>query len=602
MFVLVVVLLIAAFVVGVVVREPLLHALGLHDDAPTAAAGQKQLWTCGMHPQVIQDKPGNCPICGMALEPLGTDAASGGTAAETGAIRIDPVIVQNMGVRTAKVTTGSITRTIRATGSLVQPTDALTDVNLRISGWIEKLYADTEGKQVKKGDKLFDLYSPELQVAVEELQAARRATQNLPQDVGDPSRSVASTLLQAGERKLRLWGLDDKQIAELTKADRPPRTITFYSPTDGEIGEKMIVQGAAVQAGERALRIVNRGSLWLDAQLFAMDIPQVKVGQKVTAQVEGIPGGVEGEVSFISPSIDPVTRTASVRVVLENPELQLRPAMFATVEIPVTLASGALVIPREAVLDTGSRQVVFVVRPDSHFAPREVKLGASGSDGMTQVVSGLDASDTVVTSGQFLMDAESRMKEAVAKHLSKGLLAPPGEHQQHGGQATKRPSDEATKGRRDRGEAATSSTSPVASPAWNAAVDRAIVQYLKLAETLGAVQTGDTPLEVAELVAAADALAKAAADDNQRSLATYLQEGGKALAGKPLDEQRESFKALSDVAIELATGTPANQKLYVLYCPMAKASWLQKTDQRANPYYATEMKQCAVVKREIPAR
>ena len=372
---------------------------------PTPA--KRQLWTCGMHPQVIRDEPGLCPICHMKLTPLETTGAT-----VSGPLTIDPVIVQNMGIRVAEVHTGVIERTIRAAGYLAEAEPNVRDVNLRVSGWIETLYADTTGMHVEAGEPLFELYSPELQVAVEELIASRGRG-------GDGGEAVVA---QAARRKLERFGLRPADVDRLARLDRAPRTVTFTSPVTGHVTEKLVVAGAAVKAGDRVLRIVDHSTLWLDAQVHPQDMAAVGIGSPVRAVIDGVAGEpIEGTVGFIHPHLDPETRTATVRARIPNPKLALRPGMYATVAISAVAVPDALVVPREAVIDTGKRRLVFVALEGGKFEPREVTTGASGDDGLVQIVEGLGGGERVVTSGQFLLDAESRTREAIQKHLSERL-------------------------------------------------------------------------------------------------------------------------------------------------------------------------------------
>jgi RND family efflux transporter MFP subunit len=434
-----------------------------HRADPAAAA----LYTCGMHPQVIRDRPGTCPICGMELTPLKTGGADAASARERkvvywwdpmmsppyisdkpgkspmgmdlvpvyedevaagSSVVIDPTIVQNMGVRVATAHEGPLRSTIRAVGYLAEAQPNQHDINLRVSGWIEKLYADVEGMHVHAGAPLFELYSPELQVAIEELIAARRARDALT-TVADQggSRRSADQLLVTAERKLDLLGLSRDQVRELARLDRAPPTVTFTSPITGHVVEKPIVDGSAVEAGTRALRIVDHSSLWLDIAVYEQQLPFIHLGQSVSTRVLAFPGrAFDGVLSFIHPHVDPATRTVIGRVVVTNPELQLRPGMYATVEIESELAPRALLVPREAVIDTGTRQITFVVRPQGHFDPRLVTMGAAGSDGQVQILAGLAPGEQVVTSGQFLLDAESRFRDAIQKFLNQDLLQPGG--------------------------------------------------------------------------------------------------------------------------------------------------------------------------------
>jgi multidrug efflux pump subunit AcrA (membrane-fusion protein) len=376
-----------------------------HDGREARPTATRQLWTCGMHPQILRDEPGLCPICHMKLTPVATDV----TAPADGAVVIDPTMVQNMGVRFAEVRRADLGRAIRATGYLDQAEPNVRDVSLRVSGWIETLHADTVGIHVAAGAPLFELYSPELQVAVDELIASRRA--------GSADAGVGATLVQAARRKLERYGLRAAEIDRLGALDRAPRTVTFMSPITGHVTEKLVVAGAAVKAGDRVMQIVDHSTLWLDLQVHPQDLPAVAIGNTVEATVEGASEPVRGDVFFVHPHLDPDTRTATVRARIPNPGLRLRPGMYATARLRSTVARDALVVPREAVIDTGRRRFAFVALGTGRFAPRDVGLGESGEDGLVAVTSGLAEGERVVISGQFLLDAESRTQEAIQKYL-----------------------------------------------------------------------------------------------------------------------------------------------------------------------------------------
>lgn len=372
----------------------------------------KQLYTCGMHPQVIRDEPGTCPICGMQLTPLTPEGPLLKPA--EGTVVIDPAIVQNMGVRTAVVAEGVLHRRVRAVATLEEPEPDHRDITLRVSGWIEKLYANVEGMHVDAGDPLFDLYSPELQVAIGELIAARRA---LPAQAA--AHGAAALVDEAARQKLALLGLDRGEIDRLARLEQPPATVTFRSPISAHITERAVYQGDAVQAGERVLRLADRRRLWIEARVFEQDLPMVAIGNRAVATLPALPGQpIEGTINFLHPHVDPVTRTALARMEVDNPGMRLRQNMYATVEIDATPPPPAVLAPRQAVIDTGTETVVFLVLPAGHFEPRRVTLGASGDDGMVEIVAGLAPGDEVVTSGQFLIDAESNFRMALQRFLT----------------------------------------------------------------------------------------------------------------------------------------------------------------------------------------
>jgi Cu(I)/Ag(I) efflux system membrane fusion protein/cobalt-zinc-cadmium efflux system membrane fusion protein len=424
---------------------------------PAGTGSSKQLWHCGMHPQVVQDHPGDCPICHMALTPITTASAGPGErkvlywwdpmlgpssitdhpgksamrmdlvpvyAEEAGpSVTIDPTVVQNMGVRTAKVERDPLTKTIRAVGLLKLPEPGMHDVTLKVSGWIDKLYADQDGKHVVKGEPLFDLYSPELQIAEQELIAAVKSERALPSDAAANLRQDSQSLIDSAKRKLRLWDVAEQDIDAIAKADQPPKDIAFRSPATGHIEEKMVVQGSAVQPMMKLMRVADHTKMWLDAQIYQEQIPLVKIGQTIVATIDGMPNKTwKGSISFIYPHLDHMTRTLTVRMTIDNPDFELKPGMYATATIATEVSADAIVVPREAIIDTGTKQIAFVVDSANRFIPRLVRMGLLGEDDKVQIIDGLAPGETVVTSGQFLMDVESRTIEATQK-----LLAPVGQ-------------------------------------------------------------------------------------------------------------------------------------------------------------------------------
>ena len=384
----------------------------LNTDAnPQADDAEKKVlywWDPMLGPTSISDHPGKSAM-GMDLVPVY------GNQTEA-VVQIDPRVVQNMGVRTAEVTIGKIHRSVRAVGSIALSEPGLHDVSLKVAGWIEKLNANQEGMHIAEGDLLFEVYSPELQVASQELISAEKVLRDLPAGSPPAVRSEAQAFVDTSRRKLRLWDVSDTDIDAIQKSEKPLRTTPFKSQFSGDIEQKMIVQGAAIQPGMRLLQIADHTRMWLDIQVYADDISLITLGQVVTATVEGVPGkSFTGKVGFIYPHLDHVNRTMRVRVTLDNPSLELKPGMYATVEILTRSPERLLICPREAVIDTGEQQLVFVSKGGGRFSARQVVVGIAGDDDKVQIVSGLTPGELVVTSGQFLMDAESRTIEATQK-------------------------------------------------------------------------------------------------------------------------------------------------------------------------------------------
>jgi RND family efflux transporter MFP subunit len=384
--------------------------------APAPAGKQRKIlyYQDAMYnPPYISVKPGFSPM-GMKLEPVYEDDKSAGSG-----VKIDPTIVQNMGIRTAPVTRGSLTTTVRAVGILEVPEPGTYEVNLKINGWVQKLYADSEGMHVHKGEPLFDLFSPDLQVAEEELIGATKALSALDPNATDTVRAESQTMVDSSRQKLRLWGIDDQDIDAIAKSAKAPQTIPFRSPVDGHVEDKMIVEGSAIQAGTKLMRIEDHTSLWLEIQVYEEQIPLVAIGQTVDATVDSVPGRIfSGPITFIYPHLDHMARTEKVRVVLDNAKHELRPGMYATANIRTTPITDALIVPREAVIDTGTKQMAFVAESDGHFEPRDVRMGIIGDGDQVQILEGLAPGENVVTSGQFLMDVESRTNEATEKFLN----------------------------------------------------------------------------------------------------------------------------------------------------------------------------------------
>ena len=528
--------------------------------SPEQEAGEvKQLWSCSMHPQVIQDHPGMCPICHMELTPMRARGAASHDSSDTSStsITIDPAMMQNMGVRTAQVRSGPLHRTIHAVGVLEEAQPMQHDITMRISGWITKLYAHTEGMHVHQGDPLFEITSPEIQVAIDELHAT----------AGSPE------MHELAKKKLMFYGLEESEIARLEKLEETPDAVVFRSPVSGDVVEKSVVSGASVKPGDRPLRIVDHQTLWIDAQVFEKDMALVQTGRRARAEVSGLPGKTfEGKVVFIHPHVDPMSRATMVRLDVPNPTRSLRPGMYASVEIEGDTDSFAILVPREAIIDSGARQIVFVVRGDGRFDPRPVKMGIEGEEGWVEV-EGLAAGETVVTSGQFLLDSESRLREAIEKYRHGSAPATPG--QMAGSDA----------GLMER-------------------VDQLHEEYLRIARKLGEMEDSKESVEAGPLVEAADQLEKELPAEQKR-LAHAIGEAADSLRGKNLDQQRDRFKEVSEAVIELAhvrpPSTRISEKLYVMHCPMAPGNWLQTSEMLANPYYGRTMKQCGEVVATIAA-
>jgi Cu(I)/Ag(I) efflux system membrane fusion protein len=338
-----------------------------------------------------------------------TPAAPPPTPAETGEIRVDPARRAVIGVRTAPVVKAPMTLAIRAVGRLTFDETRLTDVTLKVGGFITDLRVAATGRAVKKGETLFTLYSPELYAAQQDYLIALRGRGT----DGGALATASEPLIRASEQKLRLWGLSGKQIAAIAAGGEPIEDLPFPSPASGYVIEKDVVEGAAVEAGMRIFRLAALDTIWVEAELYEPDLRHVKAGTPATITLDYDPGERrEAKVSFVYPYLDPMTRTGRVRIALPNRGLALKPDMYATVELAVPLGE-RVQVPTAAIIVTGTRRVVFVDVGNGRLRPVEITTGAE-SAAMTEVIAGLSAGDVVVTSGNFLVASESRLRSSAA--------------------------------------------------------------------------------------------------------------------------------------------------------------------------------------------
>jgi len=418
------------------------------------AAVPKQLYTCGMHPQIIRDAPGNCPICGMALQPvranvarpaaadtaspaaargprkvkyyqstmipgevsekpgkdsMGMDLAAVYAGADSTAptIQMDAATIQRMNLRTALVERGPVRREIRTVGTVAYDEQGLRDITLKYEGWIEKLYANTTWARVQAGDPLFEIYSPDLYNAELNYLVASRS-----------EGAAGGPLTRATRERLRLFDLPDAFVAELARSGEAPRTYVYRAPADGVVIEKMAVTGQMMKAGEISYRLADLSTVWVLAQINEKDLAFVQDGQAAVVRTSyGQQRVYEGKVQLLLPQVEDLTRTATARIVLPNPDGNLRPGMFVDVRFAAQLAASAVLVPDMAVLRSGEHNTVFIARADGSFEPREVTLGVRSEGNVYEVLAGLSAGERVVTSGQFLLDSESQLREAIQKML-----------------------------------------------------------------------------------------------------------------------------------------------------------------------------------------
>ncbi len=324
---------------------------------------------------------------------------------------------QMIGVKTVKAAIRPMNRVIRTVGRVEFDEKKLATANTKIEGWIEKLHVDYVGRSVQKGEPLAEIFSPELVATQQEFLNILRWS-NQGKGVKDERTAMllvkdAQTLLEAAKERLRLWDISDEQIGQIERTGKPIRTLTVYSPAGGYVLQKMAVQGMRVMPGEKLFDIIDLSSVWIVADIYEYELPLIKVGQTARIGLSYFPGKeFSSRVDYIYPSLAGETRTAKVRFTIPNPDGALKPQMFTNVEIKINLGN-RLVVPSEAVIDTGERQIVYIDRGEGYFEPREVMTGLKVEE-LVEVTAGIKAGEKVASSANFLIDSEAQLKGVTA--------------------------------------------------------------------------------------------------------------------------------------------------------------------------------------------
>jgi membrane fusion protein, copper/silver efflux system len=423
------------------------------------AAAHATLYHCPMHPNYTSESPGDCAICGMKLVPIeDPDAGNPGhkvafyrspmNAADTSpvprkdemgmdyvpvyegevpgasevsglaGVKIDAQRQQLIGLRTAEITRGPISGDWRTVGRVAVDETRVRKINVKVDGFVEKLFVDFVGKPVRRGEPLFALYSPDLLNAQNDYSLAVRTRAELG---GGPA---GDALVASARRRLELWDVPRSEIAHLDHGGAPIRDLTLVSPIAGVVTAKSVVQGSRIAAGDTPFEITDLSRVWVLADAHESDLPRVRIGTPVSLTLDAVPNRVfHGRVNFVEPVLDPKTRTAKVRVAFANPTGELRVEMFGEVVFHTRPHDG-LRAPADSIIDSGDRQVVFAATGDGRFEPREVKTGDVGGD-MVEILSGVQAGEHVVVRASFLVDSESRLKAALAALTAKPPASKP---------------------------------------------------------------------------------------------------------------------------------------------------------------------------------
>ena len=453
--------------VGIWTGIRLLGGARKRQEAGNHAGSQKQagaLYHCPMHPTMQSDKPGSCPICGMKLvpvEPTETEGASPSGAppsrlsggkkklvyrstmnpsevsdrpgkdsmgmemvpveteeADDGgveglaSVRLSTAKRQLIGVRTTRVTRGPVVREVKTVGRVAVDETRLHHVHSKVEGWIEQLHVIATGEAVRKGQPLLSLYSPELLASQQEFLLALKASRDLSAGSPSEARSRAQELVESARKRLLLFDLTEGQIDELEKTGQPTRTITLFSPLSGIVMQRNVTHGERIDPNTPLLDVADLSKVWVLASVYEYELPFVKPGQKAAMTLAYLPGKrYAGRVSLIYPILDAASRTVQVRLEFANPQGELKPEMYADVELQGELGVRTT-LPESAVLSSGTRDIVFVDRGDGYFDPREVKIGVR-LPGSVEILDGVRQGESVVSSANFLVDSESKLKAAL---------------------------------------------------------------------------------------------------------------------------------------------------------------------------------------------
>jgi membrane fusion protein, copper/silver efflux system len=381
-------------------------------------AKRPALYHCPMHPSITSDHPGTCPICGMDLVPVGgpTEERHGEPGAPVGSVPglatvgIDPVRQQLIGLRTAPATKGPVGELWRTVARVEVDPTRVRKTNVKVEGFVERIFVDFVGQSVRKGQPLFSIYSPALLATQNEYLLALATKDAMGKGAMAPSSG--DDLLAAARRRLELWDVPAAEIDRLTRTREASKTLTLVSPISGVVTAKNVVQGARVSPGEAPYEITDLSVVWVMADAYETDLRRIRVGMKATLTLSAYPGrSFAGQVAFIDPLLDPQTRTAKVHLHVANGSRELKPEMFGEVVVQ-TRAQEGLRIPADAVLRAGNQEVVFVARGAGKFEPRAVELGRKSGD-QVEVASGLAEGEEVVTRANFLVDSESQLRASL---------------------------------------------------------------------------------------------------------------------------------------------------------------------------------------------
>ena len=572
-----------------------------------------EVWTCSMHPQIREDGPGQCPICGMDLIPVAGNSVAGNPVTDAGAelavegaVQMSPTAMQIANVQTVTVQAAEPTKEIYLSGRIEADERNVGEITARFGGRIEKLYVNFTGQEVKRGQALASVYSPELVTAQKELFEAAKFRETNP------------SFYEAAVNKLKLWDLSDRQIQNILESQEVRYNFNVLASQSGTVVARNVSAGDYVQEGQSLFEVANLDQLWVVFDAYESDLPWIQEGDEISFTVESLPGQTfTSEVTFIDPVISPRRRVAEVRTEVKNDQRQLKPQMFAQGVLASTLpgVENALVIPKTAVLWTGKRAVVYVKQPDVEqptFAYREVVLGPEAG-GYYLVSEGLEAGEEVVANGVFKIDAAAQLQGKVsmmnpptdvAQTRSPRLDGPSG-----GKVSTGHDHDGMEMSEEEMAVAEATDTYGEVNSAFKQQLAAVLDPYLDLKNALvasNAEQAATAAEQTQQTLEKVDmTLVRGKEHQQWMNYLNTMQELLNTIKqNATLEAQRTAFAPLSKAFYQSiqqfgVTGLDA----YYQYCPMANdnqgAYWLSDTEKIRNPYFGDKMMTCGSVKETI---
>lgn len=584
------ILLIVVLVVGIIIGKlisPSANNKVVDSNNQKVEASKDQIWTCSMHPQIRQNEPGLCPLCGMDLIPLEED----GVEADPMAINMSNTAMQLANISTAVVGKIKPVKTIRLNGKIQTDERLVVSQSSHIPGRIERITVNFTGEFVNKGQEIAAIYSPELVTAQEELLETQKIKDLQPQ------------LFNASKEKLKNWKLTENQIEQILQTGKTKEIFPMLADVSGYVTKKMVNMGDYVRKGEMIYEIANLSSVWLLFDVYESDMIWIKKGDKVAFTVQSIPGETfEGKITYLDPIIDPKTRVAKARIELANPDLKFKPEMFVSgnVEAKLPMKTDAIVIPKSAVMWTGKRSVVYVKLASEkgvNFIMRKVTLGPSLGDAYI-IEEGLQEGEEIAVNGTFTIDAAAQLAGKPSMMSPEGGAVMTGHN--HGGANTseseKKPEKETIK-------------SATINQKGKDALQPLIVDYLALKDALTADNMKEAQVQSTRLQKTLKGINMSLFKGESHTVwMKYSSEIQNALQHaqhfKEIGELRTAFQTVSDGMIGIISSfKPYNKTLYIEHCPMANdnkgADWLSLEEKIKNPYFGSKMLDCGSVKETI---